>query len=128
MLLKKFTDIDLTFQPHPSTGDLKIKRDEQAIKNAVKNLILTRHFERPFHSEIGSSVNSLLFDIPSFSMNVLLKKEIENTILNFEPRVDILNIDVLLSHDNNTANVTIVFQVKNTLTPITLQFPLDRTR
>lgn len=128
MIKQRFTDIDLSFTPHPSTGDLMVKRDEQAIKNSIKNLILTMHYERKFHSEIGSSINGLLFNNPSPSFSILLKKEIKDVIDNFEPRAEIISIDIGFAVDRNEVGVEIVFSIVNSSTPITLQFTLDRTR
>lgn len=123
-----FSDIDLSFTPHPATGDLVAKYDDSAIKNAVKNLVLTKHYERPFHSEIGSSVGGLLFEIPSPALAVVIKQEIQDVITNFEPRVRVLDIGVVFEPDRNSTSITIVFKIVNTERPITLQFTLDRTR
>ena len=128
MVTRTFKDIDLTFNPHPSTGDLVAKYDEQAIKNAVKNLILTRHYERPFHSEIGSSVNSLLFELPSPGLVAILRNEITDVIRNFEPRVELLQVEVGFVPDNHYVEVSITFKIRNTTRPITVQFTLNRTR
>lgn len=125
---RTYSDIDLSFEPHPITKDLQSKTNDAAIKNAVKNLILTQHYERLFHSEIGSSVNGLLFDLPSPGMISLLKTEINNVITNFEPRVDVLSIKVKFSPDSYELFVTITFKIKNTTRPITVQFVLNRTR
>lgn len=128
MATRIFKDIDLSFNPHPSTGDLVAKYDDEAIKNAVKNLIMTKHYERAFHSEIGSSVNALLFELPSPGLVALLTQEISDVIANYEPRVEILDIKILFTPDNHTVNITIVFRIVNTTRPITVQFALDRTR
>ena len=126
--IRKFRDFDLSFVPHPSTKDLLVKNDESAIKNSIKNLIMTRHYERPFHSEIGSSINSLLFELPTPGLVALLRKEIVDVIQNFEPRADILQVDVGFSPDNNYVSVSIVFKIINTVEPITINFTLNRTR
>ena len=126
--LQRFKDIDLTFEPHPSTGDLTVLRDDFAIKNAVKNLVLTRHYERPFHSEIGSNVNKMLFENANPGIVSLLRQEISDVINNFEPRVDIQDIQILFSPDFNAIKVTIVFVIRNTTRPLTVQFTLNRTR
>lgn len=133
MATRNFVDLDLTFKTLPSvygTGgsDLSVKKNEQAIKNSVKNLILTRHYERPFHSEIGSSVYSLLFELPTYALVALLRREILNTITNFEPRVVVQNIDVGFSPDNHYIEIRIIFNIVNTITPITVELTLDRTR
>ena len=105
-----------------------MKYDENAIKNAVKNLVITRHYERPFHSEIGSSINSLLFELPSPGLVVMIQEEIKNTIENFEPRVVLMTIDTKFSPDNLLILVSIVFRIVNTQRPINVQFTLNRTR
>lgn len=127
-LTRIFSDIDLSFEPHPSTKDLRVKYDDNAIKNAVKNLILTRHYERPFHSEIGSNVTNMMFELVTPATVVLLKQEIADVIRNFEPRVDLVTVEVGFSPDQHTLLVSIVFNIKNTTRPITVQFTLDRTR
>ena len=128
MATRTFTDLDLTFEPHPATGDLMVRRDVQAVKNSIKNLVLTKHYERAFHSEIGSSATSLLFESPNPGMVALLKREIELNIRNFEPRADILSVDVGFSPDNNSVGITVYFKIVNTNTPVSVQFVLDRTR
>lgn len=127
-LNKTFRDIDLSFTPHPITGDLMAKYDEAAIKNSVKNLILTRHYERPFHSEIGSSVGNLLFELPNPSLVAIIKQEILDVIQNFEPRINVQLIDVNFSQDDHYVEVTVQFVIINTTTPIVLDFTLKRTR
>lgn len=128
MATRIFKDIDLSFTPHPTTGDLVAKYDDSAIKNSVKNLIMTMHYERKFHSEIGSSVNALLFDNPNPAMIVLLDREIRDVIQNFEPRVEILDVNIGFVPDYLSVNITIIFKIKNTTRPIVVQFPLKRTR
>ena len=123
-----FSDIDLTFIPHPATKDLVAKYDAQAVKNSIKNLVLTRHFERPFRSDIGSNVYNLLFELPSPATVVVLVSEITNTIRNYEPRVGELEVNVAFSFDNNEVIISVTFTIVNTTAPITLEFTLDRTR
>lgn len=125
---RRFTDIDLTFSPHPNTGDLLVKTDEMAIKNAVKNLILTRHYERPFHSEIGSSISGLLFELPTLGLEAMIQEEIKNTIESFEPRVVLMSIDVRFNPDSLKILIEIIFRIVNTQTPFTVQFTLNKTR
>ena len=127
-ITRTFSDLDLTFTPHPTTKDLLVKYDDSAIKNAVKNLVLTRHYERPFHSEIGSNANAMLFELITPATAILLEQEITDVIRNFEPRVDVLQVKASLYADGNSINVYIVFQIKNTTIPITVQFALNRTR
>lgn len=123
-----FSDIDLNFIANPATGDISMKYDENAVKASVKNLVLTQHFERPFHSNIGSPINSLLFDLASPLLTVTLKRAITDLINNHEPRVNLLDVIVNLSPDNNSVYVTIEFSILNTQRPITIDLVLERTR
>lgn len=125
---RTFADIDLSFTPHPATGDLIAKYDDNAIKNAVKNLILTKHYERPFHSELGSNATTMLFELPSPALTAVLDSEIRDVLRNFEPRVVVLDVVVRFTPDEQAVSITIVFKIVNTERPITLQFTLDRTR
>lgn len=123
-----FSDIDLSFERHPVSKDIFAKYDDNAIKNSLKNLILTKHYERPFHSEIGSNVNALLFENASPAVTAITRQTIIDVIDNFEPRVEILNIDVEFVFDRNELLIRIVFKIRNTTRPITVEFTLDRTR
>ena len=123
-----FSDLDLNFDAHPVNGDIVKKYDENAIKQSIKNLILTQNYERPFHSEIGSQIKSLLFELPTSMTASLVKRQIIDTITNFEPRANILDVTVLLDSQNNGIYCTIVFTVLNTTTPVSVDLFLERTR
>ena len=125
---RQFTDLDLNFTPHPVTGDVGFKKDENAVKQAVKNLVLTQNFERPFHSEIGSSLRSLLFEPATPMTKEILRKTISDTITNFEPRVELIGVDINYTLDDTAVNVRVRFKVINTFTPIDVNLTLERTR
>jgi phage baseplate assembly protein W len=123
-----FSDLDLNFTKHPVTKDITRRYDDNAIKQSVKNLLLTRNFERPFHSEIGSPIRQLLFDNPGPMFNVMLKRAVIDVINNFEPRVNIIDVRVDDYSDANEVYVTLEFTIVNTERPITLDLALERTR
>lgn len=123
-----FSDIDLSFEKHPVSKDIFAKYDDNAIKNALKNLILTKHYERPFHSEIGSNVNAMLFEPASPAATSIIRQTIIDVIQNFEPRVEVLNIETYMKPDAYELMVRITFKIRNTVRPITVEFTLDRTR
>lgn len=123
-----FTDIDLNFTAHPVTKDVTRRYDENAIKASVLNLLLTRNFERPFHSEIGSPIRALLFELPGPMFTVMMQRAIIDVINNFEPRVEIIDVRVNDASDNNAVYVTLEFKIVNTERPITLDLTLERTR
>ena len=123
-----FSDLDLNFTKHPVTKDITRRYDDNAIKQSVKNLLLTRNFERPFHSEIGSPIRQLLFDNPGPMFNVMLKRAVIDVINNFEPRVNIIDVRVDDYSDANEVYVTLEFTIVNTERPLTLDLALERTR
>jgi hypothetical protein len=123
-----FADLDINFRSHPATGDVTMRYDEEAIKQSIKNLVMTNHYERPFHPEIGSQLRSLLFEPASPLLVISLKQAITNTINNFEPRVNLIGIDINFKPDNNTIHVVIQFTIINTNRPIVLNLVLERTR
>ena len=125
---RTFSDLDLSFAMHPGTHDVVRKYDEEAIKAAVKNLVLTQNYERPFHSEIGSQIRGLLFEPATPMLNVMLKRAITDTIINFEPRVKLNEVLVTVSPDNNEVYVSIYFTIINTTRPVQVDLVLTRTR
>ena len=124
---RTFSDIDLNFIPHPVTGDIVKKYDESAIKAAIRNLVLTSNYERPFHSEIGSQLRNLLFEPMSPITIQLIQNTIGQTIKNFEPRAILLSVVANYSPDNNSVYVTVNFQIVNTTTTQTVNITLERT-
>jgi phage baseplate assembly protein W len=123
-----FSDIDLNFTAHPVTKDITRRFDENAIKASLRNLLLTRNFERPFHSEIGSPIRALMFELPGPMFDVMLQRAIIDVINNFEPRVEIIDVLVNDASDLNAVYVTLEFKIVNTERPITLDLALERTR
>jgi len=123
-----FSDIDLNFTVHPVTKDITRRYDENAIKQSVKNLLLTRNFERPFHSEIGSPIRTLLFEPVGPMFVVMMQRAIIDVINNFEPRVEILDVSVNDSIDANAVYITLEFKIVNTERPISFDLVLERTR
>jgi phage baseplate assembly protein W len=125
---RTFADLDLNFTPHPISKDIAKRFNENAVKTALKNLLLTSYYERPFHSEIGTPIRQLLFELPGPLNREIIRRAIEDTIVNFEPRVQIITIDVKYDPDNNNVDILIEFKVLNSITTTILELTLDRTR
>jgi phage baseplate assembly protein W len=123
-----FSDLDFNFTKHPVTKDLSRRYDEDAVKNSLKNLILTNNYERPFHSEIGSPIKKLLFEPATPMLGAMLRRTIQDVINTFEPRVNIIDIIVMTNPDDYSIDVSIEFTILNTTAPITLDLTLQRTR
>lgn len=113
---------------YSNPADIIKKYDEQAIKTAVKNLVLTINYERPFHPEIGTQINNLLFEQTTPMLSAVLEKTIRNAIENFEPRVDLTDVSAVVNPDSNSVDVSIQFTILNTQTPQILNLVLERTR
>lgn len=127
-ITRTFSDLDFNFFANPSTGDVSLKLDDNAIKQSVKNLIMTAYYEKPFHPEIGSQVGSLLFEPYSPMTRAVMIRAIQDTIMNHEPRVNLLNVLIDDYPDNNAIRITIVFKIVNTQQPLSIDVILERSR
>ena len=126
--VRNFRDLDLNFAIHPITKDVNIYKAEYAVINSVKNLILTNHFEKPFQPEIGSNIRRLLFENVDSIMAAQIEREIEETINNFEPRVQISSVIAIHAPEENGYKIRLEFFVINNPDPITINFFLERIR
>jgi phage baseplate assembly protein W len=124
---KKFVDLDLSFARHPITSDVSKKINESAIVTAIKNLVLTRKYDRPFHPELSSQVGDLLFDQLTPETADSLKRTIYYVIQNFEPRAEVLLIDVEGMPEDTQVRVTIVFRLIGAVDTVKTQFFLQRS-
>jgi len=133
-LKKVYSDLDLSFNRNPNTGDVAISYDDQAVIRSVRSLLLTNFYERPFQPNLGSNLTGLLFENTSKSMESILAREIRDCIENFEPRVffddsiETPPIIVNMNSDENGYNVSMTFYVGNNTAPTTLNLLLKRTR
>lgn len=113
---------------HPVKKDINKVKGEYAVIAAVKNLLMTNHYERHFQPEIGSNIRGLLFDQLDNVTASNLEREIELVIKNFEPRVTIISISVSPDIDNNAFAVSMEFYITNKTESITINFLLERVR
>ena len=125
---RNFRDLDLNFAIHPITKDVNIYKAEYAVINSIKNLILTNHFEKPFQPEVGSNIRRLLFENVDSIMAAQIEREIEETITNFEPRVQISSVVAVHAPEENGYKIRLEFFVINNPDPITINFFLERIR
>jgi phage baseplate assembly protein W len=124
----KFRDLDLDFLSHPATGDIVGKTDVDAIRRALRNLILFRKGEKPFHPEIASGVKDLLFEPATPITAIRLQNEITRVIKTYEPRVILDSVGVNLNSGGTSFSIDIQFTVQNTLRKGTVSFSLERLR
>lgn len=125
--LVDYKDIDLTFTPN-SIGDIYKKTDAAAVKQSVKNLILTSYYEKPFSPFFGTDIRSLLFDLYDAGLKFDIDLRIKAAINSYEPRAFIENINVTPFEDDNSLDVVITFKILNTKESVTLSTSISRLR
>ena len=108
---RSFKDISLSFEPHPVTKDLPILKNENAIRRSVRNIVETIPTERFFNSLLGSDVRRSLFEFVDFGTASVIQDQIQIAIENFEERVENLQVIVDPIPDDNTFNVTVIFDI-----------------
>ena len=111
---KEHVDIDLNFTPKATSGDIFKKTQLSAVKQSIKNLIMTNRLEKPFVANFGANITGMLFELADGESDYFLKKDIVSTIQIFEPRVQVLNLDVKVDPDYNRLGVKLEFKIRNT--------------
>lgn len=124
--VRVYKDLDLNFRAHPVTKDVVKRTGDSAITTALRNLILTNRYEKPFQPLFGSRVRGLLFENVSFIVANLLRTEIETTIRTFEPRVTLDAIRVQADNENNGYSVAIRFYINNVESPQAINLFLEK--
>lgn len=122
-----YKDIDLTFAKKPS-GEIYKKTDAAAVKQAVKNLLLTNRYEKPFQPEFGGDLNNLLFELVDNDTVYEIDGAIREAIKRYEPRARVRQIATNLQPDANSIGITITFQIVNTEEVVTLDTTITRLR
>ena len=109
-----YKDLDLNFMAHPITGDVTTKSDSEAVKRAVKNIVLTNYYERPFKPSLGGNIRGLLFELNTDRQLNRARDRLADTITALEPRVE--NVRCKFDTSGNSLNVIIFYNIKNGLT------------
>ena len=126
---RAFKDISLSFTPHPVTKDIPVLSNERAIIRSVRNLVETIPSERFFNSILGTGVRDSLFEMFSIETVTIIEDQVRNTVLNFEPRVENVGIQVDASPDENEIEVVVFFDIIGLEVPTqSFSFILEPTR
>jgi phage baseplate assembly protein W len=126
---RSFKDISLSFEPHPVTRDLPVLSNERAIARSVRNLVETIPTERFFNPLLGSNVRRSLFEFVDYGTAGIIEDQIRTTINNFETRVDNVVVNVDARPDDNSFEVTVIFNIIGEDFPIQqFTFLLEATR
>lgn len=124
---KVYKDIDLTFAAKPS-GEIFKKTDAAAVKQAVKNLMLTNYFEKPFQPLFGANLRDMLFDLADEESEEDIEDACINAINVFEPRAEALNVKAIANPDRNSIRVIVEFRIINTEETVVISTVLARLR
>jgi len=127
----KITDISNDFLSNPFTGDVSVKKDIDAVKQSLRNLLLLNQFEKPFNPDISVNLKAFLFEKlpPNFIKNSI-NDQIRDIIEKYEPRAQFLSLDIGYSQDENYLQIDITFSLKNdnSQTPQSLTLNVERLR
>ena len=111
MASRAFKDINLSFKRHPVTNDVLTVSDEDAIKRSVKNIVFTILGEKPFEPSFGSVINNSLFELSTSLNEIRVSDEIRQSLLNYEPRIDNIDVTTSIYPDSNELNCTVQYDI-----------------
>jgi phage baseplate assembly protein W len=123
-----YKDFPISFSAHPVTGNLSVLKDVDAVKQSVKNIVLTNFYERPYASLLGGNVRAQLFENIDRFTEYTIAKNIKIALNNYEPRVTVEAVRVSAEPDENGLNISVVFRVHNNTNPITVNVFIERVR
>tara|TARA_R100000030_G_scaffold37132_1_gene27839 strand:+ start:629 stop:1060 length:432 start_codon:yes stop_codon:yes gene_type:complete len=123
-----YADLNLSFTKNPATKDVARIFDVQAIKRAVKNIILTNKYERAFNSDFGCNLRGFLFENITEPLLVIIKDRVAMAIEKYEPRVSVEDVVVKEDIDKNGLNIMVSFLINGTEAPVSVSTFLQRVR
>jgi phage baseplate assembly protein W len=123
-----YQDFKKTLEKSPVSADLTVLKDEDAVKESIKNLILTNRGERLMQPDLGGNISGMLFENITPATLVLIQNNIRTTIDLYEPRAELIDVIASSNIDDNVVKVEIAFYITNVQQPITLDVFLERTR
>ena len=124
-----FKDISMSFQSNPLNNDLIAIKNVNAITRSIRNIVLTTPGEKFFDPDFGSNVSKLLFENVDDITASQIQQEIEFSINNYEPRVKLIDVQVIADNDNASFDTIITYEVIGAdVPPQALEFALQSTR
>lgn len=124
-----YSDLDFRFILNPNTGDFAMKKDAEAVKQSIMNILLTSRGERPFQPEFGGNLKAYLFENFDAVTQAAMENVIVNSLRNYEPRVRVDNVVIDDLSYRNALNISIDFTI---LSPEerqdVVQFVVERLR
>ena len=111
LISKSFRDFSLTFEKNAVTNDVLSLKNEAAIKESVKNIVLYNFYEKPFNPFFGGNIIGLLFENSTPTLELEVKNRISNSVEVYEPRVTAVTVDVDFEEDQNDLQVEITYLI-----------------
>jgi phage baseplate assembly protein W len=127
--INDYSDLDLKFRLNPNTKDFVLKKDVEAVKQSVINILLTQRGERPFNPELGGNLYAYLFENFDDITKAAVETTIVNTLRNHEPRVRVLSVDVVDLDYRNALRITLEIQIISPeVSTTSVEFVVERLR
>lgn len=123
-----YADFHKDLTTNPFSNDLALKTDEEAIKESLKNIILMDKGEKLFQPSFGGNIRAMLFELNSPATIKLIQEQIKSTINNYEPRVQLIDVEVYSLIDDNKIAIKIIYALRNREEPVQVEFILERVR
>ena len=125
---KQHRDLDLSLKIHPIRKDIIPLKDDNAIKNALRNLLVSNFYDRPFSRDKGANLKGLLFEPADVFTRITMRKNLETVIKKYEPRVSIRGINITDNADTNSYRVKVNFKIKENDTDESVSIVLRRLK
>jgi phage baseplate assembly protein W len=126
--IERYSDLNLQMIPHPQKRDVLPVIGEQAVKNAIRTLLLTNFMERPFQPTMGANLRSLLFEPNDAVTRLALKDAVRNVLQKHEPRIENINVVIEATNNENAYRITVVFSIKENDSVQDIEINLRRLR
>jgi phage baseplate assembly protein W len=123
-----YADFHKDLTVNPFSNDLALKTDEEAVKESLKNIILMDKGEKLFQPSFGGNIRAMLFELNSPATIKLIQEQIKSTINNYEPRVELIDVEVYSLIDDNRVVIKIIYALRNREEPLQVEFILERVR
>jgi phage baseplate assembly protein W len=124
----QFSDLDMDLSIDPLTNDVSAVTGENTVKQALKNLLLFKRFDKPFHPEINSGITDLLFEPASQITMFQMKRKIMDTITSFDSRIRGVQVDIFDMVDENAYRIDVQYQIQNAVQTFKTTILVQRTR
>ena len=123
-----YSDLHKDLTLNPFSGDLSLKKDEEAIKEDFKNIIFMDKGEKLFQPTFGGNIRAMLFELNTPVTLKLIQEQIKTTINNYEPRIELIGVEVYSLIDDNSVVIKIIYALRNREEPLQVEFILERVR